>query len=161
MRIVSDAGPIIGYARTGYLHLLQGIFGEVLIPEQVEREILAGGDRPGAREIREFDWIRTVAINNQRTFESCRAHLGSGESAAIALAEELQLPLLLEDGAGRRTARTFKVPVVIGTKTVAEEALHQQLIPRASDLLEALRFQRYRLSKAVVNEILTQVAQPH
>ena len=40
MIVVSDATPLIGLAKIGQLVLLQGMFGEVLVPQAVYNEVV-------------------------------------------------------------------------------------------------------------------------
>lgn len=159
MKVVSDSGLIIGYARANLLHLFEALFDEVLIPQEVRDEILAGGSRPGSHEVQHLRWIRTVPTSNRKTLEACRSSLGLGESAAIALAEELNLPLLLEDGRARKLVTHYGVPVVIGSKTIVEMALESQLIPSGTEVLKGLTNQGYRIAPALIGEILRQVGE--
>ncbi|MDZ8184500.1 MAG: hypothetical protein RMX96_06580 [Nostoc sp. ChiSLP02] len=60
MTIVSDTSPINNLAAIGELHLLQQLYGTVIIPESVYQE-LTDPDFPvaGATEVQTFDWIQT------------------------------------------------------------------------------------------------------
>jgi predicted nucleic acid-binding protein len=68
--IVSDAGPIIIFARLSRLSLLRDVAGFLLIPDAVYDEIVVKkGGMPGAAEVAQVPWI-------QRTVQSlapCRA----------------------------------------------------------------------------------------
>jgi predicted nucleic acid-binding protein len=46
--IISDAGPIIIFARIGRLPLLRDVTGELTVPAAVHSEIADRGDMPGA-----------------------------------------------------------------------------------------------------------------
>ena len=53
MIVVSDTSPIINLAIIGSLDLLPRIFGKIIIPGNVFKEItVQGADMPGADEIR-------------------------------------------------------------------------------------------------------------
>ena len=43
MIVVSNAGPLIALAKISQLSLLQALFGELSIPEEVQREIVVRG----------------------------------------------------------------------------------------------------------------------
>lgn len=49
--VVADASPLIGLAAAGAFDLLRRLFGQVTITDSVRDEVLAGGERPGAREL--------------------------------------------------------------------------------------------------------------
>jgi len=46
--VVSDAGPLIGLARAGYLALLKDISGSVCMPPEVHHELQPQSNLPGA-----------------------------------------------------------------------------------------------------------------
>jgi predicted nucleic acid-binding protein len=43
MPIVSDAGPILSFARSGLLELLRSVVGELIIPTAVQNELWTRG----------------------------------------------------------------------------------------------------------------------
>jgi len=63
--IVSDTSPINNLAAINQLHLLLQLYGTVLIPEAVYRE-LTDPDCPvaGATEVQTFDWIQTRTVRD-------------------------------------------------------------------------------------------------
>jgi predicted nucleic acid-binding protein len=53
VNVVSDASALIDLARIGELDLLRRLYGELLIPEAVWREVvIEGAGQPGAEEVR-------------------------------------------------------------------------------------------------------------
>ncbi len=59
MSVVSNASPIINLARIGLLDLLRKLYGVLLIPEAVWREVvIEGTGQPGAEEVKVADWIK-------------------------------------------------------------------------------------------------------
>jgi predicted nucleic acid-binding protein len=54
--VVSDSSPLIALARVGQLHLLQILFGEVLVPGAVWDEVVQV-DRPEVAEIQSAGWV--------------------------------------------------------------------------------------------------------
>jgi len=63
--VVSDTSPINNLAAINQLHLLHQLYGTVLIPEAVFRELT---DRSfpvtGATEVQTLDWIQTYAVSD-------------------------------------------------------------------------------------------------
>ena len=43
MIVVSDSGPLIALSRLGMLPILQELFGEIVIPEEVRKEVVEKG----------------------------------------------------------------------------------------------------------------------
>lgn len=63
--IVSDSSPLISLARIGKLDLLHRLYGELLIPQAVWRELVVkGAGQSGVEEIKSAAWIKTVAVIN-------------------------------------------------------------------------------------------------
>ncbi|MEA3643311.1 MAG: hypothetical protein VBE63_25735 [Lamprobacter sp.] len=47
--VVADAGPLIALARVEQLSLLAVLYGQIVVPESVLRELRLESHRPGAR----------------------------------------------------------------------------------------------------------------
>ncbi len=89
MTVVSNASPLINLARIGQFGLLRDVFGEVWIPEAVQREVVEeGAGQPGADEVRTAEWIKTKSITNGPLVRALRQDLDAGEAEAIVLALE-------------------------------------------------------------------------
>ena len=157
MPAISDSSPLILYSRIGRLEILRAIFFEILIPPAVHDEIVrAGSGRHGAVEVSAAPWIRVCPITLQERVAALSAALGRGEAEAIALAAELggQLPLLLDDNAGRRIARGRGLGV-LGSARVLVLAKQRGLILVVRPLLDDLRSAGLYLSTAIYQELLT------
>jgi len=64
--IVSDAGPVIIFARIGRLSLLHEITGSLLIPDAVYDEIVVKkGGMPGATEVAQAAWIQKASARRR------------------------------------------------------------------------------------------------
>ncbi len=96
--IVSDTSPINNLAAINHLHLLHQLYGMVLIPEAVYRE-LADPNFPvaGAIEVQTFDWIQTRAVRDRTLVEALSNELDIGEAEAIALAVKSQADQILNE----------------------------------------------------------------
>ncbi len=106
MSVVSNASPLIGLARIGELRLLRQLYGELVIPEAVEHEVVVeGAELPAADQVGKATWIKTGTVSNKQLVRVLQENLGAGEAEAIALALETEAELLLLDEyRGRQTA---------------------------------------------------------
>jgi predicted nucleic acid-binding protein len=140
MSIVSNASPLINLARIGQLGLLQGLYGELVIPEAVWREVvLEGTERPGAEEVRTASWIRVQPATNRELVQALRQELDEGEAEAIALALQVGAEfLLMDEHLGRETAVHMGVRCV-GLIGALIEAKRKGLIDRVQPLLDTLQ----------------------
>lgn len=84
--VVSDASPLIALHQVDQLALLEGLFGEIVIPPAVAPEV-AGIPLP--------PWIKTRPPQQATAREILHASLGPGESEAISLAQEIRADWLL------------------------------------------------------------------
>src|SRR5688572_19740559 len=134
MAVVTNASPLILYARIGRLDVLHCLFGKLLAPDAVMREVVTGGSgRPGAAEVGAAEWIERVtsaAIDASVDVASFAA-LGAGEAAAIALAKGRDLAILLDDRAGRAAARGLGLRVIGsgGVAVLAKESGYLSAAP--------------------------------
>ncbi|MEX0267641.1 DUF3368 domain-containing protein [Leptolyngbyaceae cyanobacterium UHCC 1019] len=137
--IVSDTSPINNLAAINHLYLLHQLYGTVVIPEAVYRE-LTDPNCPvaGATEVKTFDWIQTCAVKDRTLIEALSAELDIGEAEAIALAFEIQADqVLIDERRGRLVANRLNLRYV-GILGILVEAKSQGLIAEVKPLLDAL-----------------------
>ncbi|MCF8005639.1 MAG: DUF3368 domain-containing protein [Chromatiaceae bacterium] len=157
--VVADAGPLIALARVDQLSLLATLYGAVVIPERVLSELCLDSHRPGARLLSDAltrGVLRTHPLPPDSEADLARLScvLDAGESAAILLAQALACRfLLIDERRGRAMARRQGIPVV-GVAGVLLAAKRRGLLETVKPVLLALSRQGYRLSDALVAEIL-------
>jgi predicted nucleic acid-binding protein len=135
---VTNASPVITLAKAGYLELLTQLPSELLLPEAVALEILAGPADDPARQAIEHGWgqrLAPVAI----PAELIEWGLDAGETAALAIARErAPCTVVLDDAQARTCAKARGVPL-LGTLGVVLRAKKRGLIQQAAEVLRALR----------------------
>ncbi|MDQ7032543.1 MAG: DUF3368 domain-containing protein [Desulfonauticus sp.] len=110
MKVVSNTSPIINLAAIGKLEILEKLFGNIFIPEEVYHEIcVKGKGQTGAREVEAFNWIhQQVLKKSDHLVKALKLELDAGEAEAIALTIEDGADLLLIDELrGRNTAEYY------------------------------------------------------
>jgi hypothetical protein len=140
MIVVSNASPIINLSHIGQLHLLQQLYGRVIIPTAVYREVVtAGAGQAGAAEVDQSEWMEVLQTSNRPMVIALEADLDVGEAEAITLAMELKADLLLlDERKGRAVAKQLGLRF-IGILGILVEAKKQELIPAVRPLLDELR----------------------
>ncbi len=154
--VVSDASALINLARIGELDLLRRLYGELLIPEAVWREVVVeGAGQPGAEEVGAASWIETRDVANENLVRALRQDLDAGEAEAIALALEVGADLLLMDERlGRETAQHLGVRYV-GLIGVLVAAKRSGVIDAIKSRLNRLREGAgFRVSDALYARVL-------
>lgn len=142
MTVVSDASPLIALARINRVDLLRSVFGQLMIPEAVWKEVaLSGAEKAGSGEFAQADWIQTRSVSNQAILGLLKRDLGAGEAEAIVLAQEVKADfVLMDERLGRSVARKLGLKVV-GIVGVLIEARKRGLISDAAKLADDLRDQ--------------------
>ena len=87
MGLIANAGPLIALARIDRLELLPAAYADILVPAAVYREVTRDPLVPGAREVAEAQWLRSVEVTDTQAVARMRFWLDQGESEAIVLAQ--------------------------------------------------------------------------
>ena len=153
--VAADASPLIGLAAAGAFDLLRRLFDRVTVTPEVRDEIMAGGGRPGVRELTEAiesGWI-VVAVAGSDKVQF--ADLGAGEASTLALAIENpgSSLILMDEPLGRAHAQARGIPVT-GLAGVLLAAKRAGFISSIGPLLERLEGSNFRLSAGVIRTIL-------
>ena len=156
MIVVSDTSPINYLILIGNAHLLEKLYGRVMIPQVVWIELRVEGapapvqewtgNLPGWVEVREVsDPDPTLALD-------------PGERAAITLAQRVKADaILIDERLGREAAKSRGLAVV-GTLGVLEVAAERGLIDLAASLVR-LRQTSFRAPAILLEEMLERYAQ--
>lgn len=148
--IIADSSPLIVLLKSDLENILPELFDEIIVPEAVWQEILAGGTKDAATNKLPFlFWIRQIsAVKSHKEMEDY--NLGKGETEALSLALEIpESGVILDDFAARKCARDLKIPFT-GTGGLLISAKHKGLISSVTEALEKIQNEGLWLSEAVV-----------
>lgn len=161
MLVVADASPLIFLGRLDLLHLLQSVYGRVLVPTAVRDEVLGDGpELPGASAVRAATWLEIVDEEPIDAVAALlRGSLGAGERAAIALAVGRRAHLVLIDDRPARLAAERLGLAVQGTVGTLVQARRMGLIPELAPVLARLVDFGARLSPALLAAALGAVGE--
>lgn len=154
MIAVSDTGPIIGLAKANHLLLLKNLFGKVLIPPMVRKELFAKtGNEWELIDNALMDFIQISEINLlDETTISIMEGLDEGERQAIGVALSIgnDVILLIDDRAGRQAAERLNIKItgLVGVLLLAKE---RGLIKSVVAVIEEIRGNGYWLSNSLVD----------
>ena len=111
---VSNTGPLISLEKLtqGY-DFIRRLYDKVIIPPAVLEEVAVGQFATPSEYLQHYsirDLIEVRTVSQPRVLpEAERLH--EGETQAIQLALELQLPLLIEETVGRRVAQSVGLQI--------------------------------------------------
>lgn len=158
--IVSDATPLIAFARIGQMELFQRIIGNVVIPEAVAREISEySPSRAGAIDLSQERWITIRSVQSEQQVRLLLPTLDRGESEVIALALEDRARLVLMDElTGRKVAESLALNVS-GTVGILMRAKQMGAITHVRPLLDEMKRQGVYFSQRFIDVVLKQLGE--
>jgi predicted nucleic acid-binding protein len=156
--IISNATPLIAFARIGELPLLQAIVKNLVIPTAVAREISEyEPERSGSIDLFQESWITIQPVQSERQVLLLLPTLDRGEAEVIALALEQNARLVLMDElAGRQVADSLGIPIT-GSIGVLIRAKQLGKIPTIKPYIETMLQQGIRYSRRFIHEVLQYV----
>lgn len=159
MIVVSDATPIISLIKIGQLHLLEKLFGTVLIPLGVFQELTANPKfSQEAALIKAVGYIEAIPVKDSQAVWQLRERTGldKGESEAIILTKERSaLSLLIDERKGRRVAHQEGIKIT-GTLGILKSAYEEGLLSKQDFIasLTEIKASALRISDKMIDEIL-------
>jgi uncharacterized protein len=139
MIIVSDTSPIANLIQVDALKILHQLFGRVIIPPTVKREVLAlkkfGVD---LTEFENSEWIEVISPIDISLLNQIKIELDEGESEAIVVAKELHADyILIDERLGTKKAHEIGLQTV-GLLGVLIKAKNEKHIENVKPILDAL-----------------------
>lgn len=136
--IISNTTPVINFAGIGRLDLLEKLFGNLVVPPAVLRELHAKQHLfPDVRKA--IPSLTTITPANRLLVEGFRAVVHEGEAECLALAMENPDSLVLLDDLQARALATASHLRFTGTLGCLVEAKERAMIDTIAPLVEALR----------------------
>ena len=153
MIVVSDTSCISNLLSVGQESLLPSLFGEVLIPPAVQRELLRfHAHLP--------PFLRCVSPSDEARLSGLRQELDPGEAEAICLACEVQAERLLIDETMGRTVAIREGLAIIGLVGVLVAAKRSGHLSSIGPVLERLEVEAgFRLSESLKADALRAVGE--
>lgn len=156
LSVVSNTTPIISLLKLGRLELLRRLYGEIIIPKEVYREIEKGKDKGYYSDLSILEWIHIKEIQDRHTLKYF-IDLDAGEAETIVLAKEIEADLvIIDETLGRRFAKHADLKVT-GTIGILIKAKEGGYITKISPLLDELQAKGIWISDLLKRKILLMV----
>ncbi len=163
--VIADAGPLIGLARIGQLHLLPQLFGTVIVTDWVAKELIGAGnfpDTPALADALAQPWLQTVTLATSDV-EACKGHINlyqidMGEASALVMAQHSkttgnEVLVIMDETRGRAAARHMALTIT-GTAGILLLAKTHRIIKTVKPLLDDLKTQGYFVSRGLTDVVL-------
>ena len=143
------------------MNILKQLFGKVVIPREVFREVVEQGKgKPGEKEVEKADWIEVARVTDQDLIKHYYERPLTLEDATIvALAREKNADLVIADDDELRKAIQKENLAVIGTIGILLQAKREGLIPNVGHVLERLIREGLRISEKVYRDALKEAGE--
>jgi len=153
VKVVSDTSPILYLILIDASHLLPTLFGRIIIPTTVERELV----HPSAAEAVRHTISERPAWLEVRPSPSAAASdeltpLHTGERDAILLADSISADLLILDERRARRAAIQRGQKVIGLLGILMQGAKRGLVD-LDDAITRLQATNFRLDPALIDMV--------
>lgn len=148
MILIADCSALIALASCDGLHLLDALFGTVIVPEAVYREAVVS-DKPEAQQLKEYliNKVRKIDLNSPVLLDGFS---DLGETEAMVLYKQCSADkLLIDDKRGRRVAKINSIST-IGSLGVLLAAKQARLIDQVSPYVAKIRSSDIYLSADLI-----------
>jgi len=151
MMLVADASALIAPAACNSLHLLDALFGHVIVPEAVYSEV-ALPQKPHADQLRQYLQGKVRAVDMQN-FVYLDAYADAGETAAMLLYKEISADyLLIDDKRGRKVAQINQIKT-IGSMGVLLQAKRTGLVTAVTPLLQQIVDNKIYIASGLIQTV--------
>lgn len=148
-KVVLNASPLILLCNSELDFILPALFTDIIIPEVVWQEIMAGPQLDRAvQQLPELDWLKKESFN----FVPDVVHwdLGIGETGVLSFAaKHNDYTAVLDDMLAKKCAKSLGLQT-IGTGTVLILAKEHKLIESVEQSLRTLQDRGLWISEAVI-----------
>lgn len=145
--VISNASPLIALQQIDHLQLLELLFGAIVIPPAVAREVAPSVALPA--------WIGQQGLSQPIGPRILSASLGPGESETISLALETGARLvILDDRPARRLAQALHLSIV-GTLGILLAAKRRGLLVAIGPCLDTLLQHGFRITPSLYENVLS------
>lgn len=158
MVVISNTSPLRYLIAAGQADLLGRLFGTILIPTAVERELLDPHAPPPVRHwvAHPSAWLQIREIKSPPD-EDLVSQLHLGEAETIALALELRADLVIMDERRGRQVAAARNLTVIGALGILRESFRRGLISNPVEVATQLRSTGFRASRALMKRFEEQI----
>lgn len=159
-RVVVNTTPLIALSHVEQLDILRKLYGEIIIPEAVYRELSVKTDSICKKTVdSSLDWIRVDKIKNQMAKAMYKTQLHDGEVEVMILAKEIAADVvIIDDANAKRHAKYLELPVT-GTLGVLIKAKQERYIDELKPILQRMVENGIYISQGLIELCLKQVGE--
>ena len=159
-KVVVNTTPFIALRHVNRLEILKELYGQVIIPDAVYREISVKSDSVCKKMVDEaLDWIHIESIQDQLAKAMYKTQLHDGEVEVMILSKELAADVvIIDDANAKKHAKYLGLPVT-GTLGVLIKAKQNGFIKELKPILLQLKEKGIYISQNLVELCLKQAGE--
>jgi predicted nucleic acid-binding protein len=142
--VISDTSGLIVLDNIDMIFILKALYGKIYLTEEVFHEF--------GKEVE--SWFEIQPVANKNYLKMLNTLIDLGEASTIALALEMEDSLMILDDLKARKVATQLNLKFTGLLGVILKAKQQGIIPSVSETLMRLKAVNFRMSPAIVQEVL-------
>lgn len=138
-KVVVNTTPLIALSHVGQLNILQKLYGEIIIPEAVYKELSVKIESVCKQAVdNSLSWIRVYNIKNQMAKAVYKTQLHDGEVEVMILSREIAADIvIIDDANAKKHAKYLGLPVT-GTLGVLIKAKQEGYIDKLKPILQRM-----------------------
>lgn len=159
-KVVVNTTPLIALSHVGQLDILKKLYGEIIIPKAVYRELSVKTESTCKKAVdRSLEWIRVENIKNQMAKTMYKTQLHDGEVEVMILSKEIAADVvIIDDSNAKKHAKYLGLPVT-GTLGVLIKAKREGLINELKPILYQMTENGIYISQSLIELCLKQVGE--
>lgn len=159
-KVVVNTTPFIALCHVNRLEILKELYGQVIIPDAVYREISVKSDSVCKKMVDEaHDWIHIESIQDQLAKTMYKTQLHDGEVEVMILSKELAADVvIIDDANAKKHAKYLGLPVPV-TLEVLIKAKQNGFIKELKPILLQLKEKGIYISQNLVELCLKQAGE--
>jgi predicted nucleic acid-binding protein len=154
--VIVNASPLLALDACNQIGLLRLLYGRVIVPDVVDRELNSGSGRPllpSGMTAAHRAWI-DLLVNSSPIKPSLLAQLDDGEASVISLAIELGMSTVLIDERAARKVAVVEGLTPIGSIGIILLAKREGLLAEVKPLLHEMHAKGIWLSRRVIDDAI-------
>lgn len=158
--VIVNSTPLIVLCNIGQLRILRDVYGEIIIPEAVYREITEKEDSACIQIMSAKEWIHVAKIEDSSEKKMYKAKLHDGEVEVMILAQEKGRDslVIIDDNAAKKTAKYLGLTVT-GTMGVLLKAKRLGIIKEVKPILQEMKKSGFYISDSLIKLVLKQAGE--
>lgn len=159
-KVVVNTTPLIALSHVGQLDILRKLYGEIIIPEAVYRELSVKMESTCKKAVdSSLSWIRVEKIQNQMAKSMYKTQLHDGEVEVMILSLELGADVvIIDDANAKKHAKYLKLPVT-GTLGILIKAKQEGYVYELKPILYQMVKNGIYISPKLIEVCLRQVGE--